>query len=218
MGNTTQARAASVTRPHHKEHITMAAAANTSSLRERITFDANTTQTVTLDGIGAEQAGRDGPEYRYFLRDHKIMWVPPEVHAEIERANGNTGSTFDITKKKHGRNPATWEVVEVVDEPPSAGYGQASPTRQANPQPAARPAPTPVKPAANANTSTRQQQLPQTTGEPWSASLYSCLCAAVNVAAEAEKFAQSIGRPLAFETPDIRAMAASLFIHANGGK
>jgi len=194
-------------------------AASSSTLRERITFDANTTVTVILDGIGTEQAGREGPEYRYFLQQHRIMWVPPEVHAQIERAGGNTGSTFEITKKKHGRYAATWEVVEVADEPPSAGYGEASPTRQANPQPAAaRPAPTPVKPAANGNTSTRQQQLPETSGEPFSASMYACLCAAIRVSAEAEKFAQQIGRPLAFETGDIRAMAASLFIHANGGR
>lgn len=53
--------------------------------------------------------------------------------------------------------------------------------------------------------------------QPYSASLYSALCAAIKVAQAAEQFGQQIGRSVAFETSDIRAMAATLFIHATGG-
>ena len=47
--------------------------------------------------------------------------------------------------------------------------------------------------------------------------MYTALCAAIRCAHAAEQFAQHIGRPLALESGDIRAMAATLFIHATGG-
>jgi len=56
--------------------------------------------------------------------------------------------------------------------------------------------------------------------QPYSTALYTCLCAAIRTAAEAERFAQSIGRPLAFETGDVRALAATLYIEMSkqGGR
>ena len=133
-------------------------------------------------------------EYRYMLAGHGIMWVPPAVHAAIQAAtNGRYPADFEITKRKGDQ----WETVHVVDEP-------ATP-----PQPAARPTPPPAPPAAHA---------PAATGEPYSASMYTALCAAIRTAAAAETFARQIGRAVAFETADIRAIAATLFIHAEGGR
>jgi hypothetical protein len=65
---------------------------------------------------------------------------------------------------------------------------------------------------------TQQQQLPHMPGEtPYQASMYSALCAAIRCAQAAERFAAETGRAIAFETGDIRAIAATLFIHATGG-
>jgi hypothetical protein len=52
---------------------------------------------------------------------------------------------------------------------------------------------------------------------PMSTTLYTSLCAAIRTAAAAEEFATSIGRRVAFETADIRAMAATLYIRATEG-
>ena len=82
------------------------------------------------------------------------------------------------------------------------------------PAPAAQP-PTPAPPKHT----TEPAAVP--TNSPYSTSLYTCLAAAVRVAADVEKFAASIGRPLSFTTPDIRAMGASLYIEhskQNGGR
>jgi hypothetical protein len=125
---------------------------------------------------------------------NKIMWVPTEVHEAIERANAGWPATFEITKHKNG-----WLTVHVAEEPA--------------PPPAARPAPRAAGPL-----NTAQQQIPHMPGEaPYSASMYTALCAAIRCAQEAEKFAREIGRAVAFETGDIRAIAATLFIHATGG-
>ena len=178
-------------------------------LRERVSYEPNLPQTVTLESAGVEQAGRDGtPEFRYMLEGGRIMWVAEEAHRAIQRATqaDPQSNCFTITKRKSGKNAATWEVIQHADEPPA----YTPPASQPSPA-AARPAPQPATPA---NTSTRQGGLPDATGEPYSTTLYSCLCAAIRDAAEAEKFAQQIGRPLGFDTGDIRAMAATLFIHA----
>jgi hypothetical protein len=175
-----------------------------TQLRERVSFRLDQTQTVTLDGPGIEQAGRSGPEYRYFVQGHAIMWVPAEVHQAIIGHGRSFPAQFEITKHKNG-----WETVHVEDEPGQAhGYGQASPVRPAQPQPAPR------GPLATA-----QEQLPAARGtmpseQPYSASMYTALCAAIRTASAAEKFAQEIGHPVAFDTSDIRTIAATLFIHA----
>ena len=181
------------------------AASAAAAVRDRVAFDANTTQTVTIESTGTAQASRDGtPEFRYRLAENKIMWVPPEVHEQIVRAlqTEAEAGTFSITKRKRGNQAATWEVVQHADEPKQ----QAEPPRCApRPAPAAALAPP------------RQAQLPAQ-GEPYSTTLYTCLCAAMRDAQAAEAFATQIGRPCAFETGDIRAMAATLFIHATGGR
>jgi hypothetical protein len=185
-----------------------AAAAGPRALRDRVTFDPNAPQTVTLESAGVEQPGRDGtPEFRYMLEGQRIMWVAEEAHRAIERAmqTDPQSNCFSITKRKSGRGAATWEVIQHADEP--AAY--TPPASQ--PRPAA--APPAAQPARAADLQTQQRQLPAQ-GEPYSTTLYSCLCAAIRDAQEAERFSQQIGRAVAFETGDIRAMAATLFIHA----
>ena len=172
---------------------------NGSTLRERLAFQWNLPQPITLEGPGYPQEGKNGEEYRYFLHHppHSIMWVPPEVHSQIQRHTGSNaeGAELVITRHKTGKNHATWTVERIEDEPIAA----TAPPPPAPRPPAARPEPTP--PAASS-----QARL------PYSESLYTALCASIRVAQEVEKFAQAIGRPLAFSTDDIRAMAATLYI------
>lgn len=197
------------------------ATAAAAPLRERITFRIGERQTVTLDGPGIAQQGRDGStEYRYMLQEHRIMWVPEDVHRAIIGHGLTFPATFEITKRK----AAPWEVVHLVDEPPAYAYRQApgcgsvnagSPARPAQPKPAA----TPAAPRASGPVATAQEQLPAARGtmpgeQPYSASMYTALCAAIRTASAAEKFSQEIGHPVAFDTSDIRTIAATLFIHA----
>jgi hypothetical protein len=178
-----------------------------SNLREKIAFTFNLPYEVTLEGQGVEQEGRNGPEYRYFLSGRRIMWVPPEAHALIQRATGGepTGESFEITRHKTGKDSATWEVVHLDDSAPEVAYAPPpAPAEQRKASPLAPPASPPPAPAEAAN-------------GPMSSTLYTALCAAIRTAAAAEKFAQSIGRQVAFETADIRAMAATLYIGATEG-
>lgn len=194
-------------------------------LRDRIQFEWNESQTVILEDSGVPQEGRNGPEFRYFLADHCIMWVPPEVHAQIQRHTQTYPFECVITRHKTGRNQATWTVERLEDEPPEAH-------QQPAPQPAARPRkqPAAARPAPAPDTAAQPQTAPPTlpsTQQPpaamprtaeYSNAMYTALCAAIRCAMEAEKFAQQIGRPLALESSDIRAIAATLYIHATGGK
>jgi hypothetical protein len=80
--------------------------------------------------------------------------------------------------------------------------------------PVTGPPPRPAAPRASGSLNTAQQQLPAMPGEiPYSASMYTALCAAIRAAAAAEQFSQQIGRPVAFDTSDLRTIAATLFIH-----
>ena len=178
----------------------------TNTLRDRVEFPWNTPILVTLQGAGFQQDGRNGTEYRYFLGDHRIMWVPAEVHHQILRHCGSapSGAELAITRHKTGRNTATW-TVERVEEEPLASHIESAP----EPPP---PAPAPD----NGYTAADQPAQTQPAKVPYSESLYTALCAAVRVAQEAEKFAQSIGRPLAFGTDDIRALAATIYISRKG--
>jgi hypothetical protein len=144
------------------------------------------------------------------------MWVPEAVHTTIQRAQAGDGAQFSVTKH---RAPTPWKVVHIETNAPPTGHGYSnapSPTPAAPPvqqQPAARPAPAPAP--ARALDAPAQRHI----GEPASDNgpMYGALCAAIRTAAAAEKFAASIGRSIAFETGDIRAIAATLFIHQNGG-
>jgi hypothetical protein len=185
-------------------------AATATTLRDRVTFRQNEKQSVTADGPGTAQQGNNGTEYRYMLDGHRIMWVPEDVHRAIEAAAqqtaGNGGSGWPIALEITKRKDAPWEVVHLVDEPrPALGYGKPSPTsaRPATAPPPAKPAPRPAPPTGDA--------------QPYNAGMYTALCAAIRTAAAAEEFARSIGRAIAFETADVRAIAATLFIQGTKG-
>jgi len=207
----------------------MASAAQ--QLRERIAFEMNVPVEIGLDRDGnpTETTARDGSaEYRYFLHGHKIAWLPDAVHQAIQRAQAGDSAWFALTKH---RAPKPWTVIHLDAQEPAA----AQPPQQ----PAARPAPAPAPAATQERTAQgwiareapaaaplaslprrpldapQQRQLDEPGGD--ASPMYGALCAAIRTAAAAERFAASIGRPLAFETQDIRAIAATLFIRETGG-
>jgi hypothetical protein len=193
-------------------------AATAQQLRERITFRQDQPVEIQLDGDGnpTEQDGRDGtPETRMFLQGHRIMWVPADVHARIQQAQAGPDAAYAITKH---RAPQPWTVIHLADEPAQAGW--TAPDQQPAPRPAqpARAA-TPLAAAPRPRqepTAGQPAQGALSTEQPYSTHMYACLCAAIKVAAQAETYAAQIGHPVAFETGDIRAMAATLFIQGAG--
>jgi hypothetical protein len=190
-------------------------AAPSSNLRERVSFELNRPLEVTVESPGVQQNARDGAkEYRYFLAGRRVMWVGEAVHDAIENA-GPLPLTFEITHRKSGRAAATWEVVHLVDEPDSSQAAPAARPRAASQPPAAsQPVPRELAPPFGGMPGGLPD--PREATDVGNTSLYTCMCAAIRVAAAAEKFSQQIGRPMAFETSDVRAMAAALFIHGKG--
>jgi hypothetical protein len=192
----------------------MAAAAQ--QLRDRIAFEPNVPVEVSLDRDGnpTETTARDGSrEYRYFLGNHQIMWVPEPVHQAIQRADAGEHAQFAITKH---RAPKPWTVIHLDAQEPAAPPPAAH-------RPAARQTTDDRAAAAIATAETERAltEARQSATAPANLGIgipmYTALCAAIRTAAAAETFAAQIGRPVAFETGDIRAMAATLFIHQTGG-
>lgn len=199
----------------------MAAAANSAPKRDRVSFRDNVAVIVTLESGPAEQPSRNGEvEYRYFLSQDRIMWLPYDAHQALEHIGATEGSSVRITR----HDDAQWSVEYVTRESPGAAALRNTTTAPASRPPVSAPRPHAVtqrrEPATAASIGApAQQQLPAMPGEePFSTSMYTCMCAAVRVAANVEAFAQQIGRPLAFETSDIRAMATTLFINQAGGR
>jgi hypothetical protein len=172
------------------------------SIREKITFDVNTPQVITLTQYtnGREIAGRDGQtDYLYWLTDNRSLFAPAELHQAIQAYAPKQGESFEITKRKRGNARATWEVVQLTDEEPPA---QEPPARA--PQPQARPAAAePAKPAASAPANTLTKS---------SLDLVSCFVSAIDALLEAQAYASKRGLNFRFDSGDIRATAISAYI------
>jgi hypothetical protein len=193
----------------------MAAAADTT-LRQRLSFDANVPQIVTVLAKGTEQANsRDGsPEWRYFLADHKIMWIPESAHLAMLNAHAPLPATFELTKVKRGKDAATWDVVHIADEPAAAAEEAKLVSQPAPPaapakgsqQPAAPAAPPAPRPAPTAATPT-----PAT--DP-NAAYFAAFRTALRCASLARKSGQP--EPLILTAADLLTIAAT--IYQDGGK
>lgn len=206
--------------------------------REKVEFPANIPTVVELDGIGTLQCSKSGDdEYRYFLRDNRIMWVPPAVHEQIAAAEGNTGDAFQITKHQaKARAPIQWEA-QLIEQRPGTGYS--------NQPPAAAPAPRPqrdLRAAAYARDAREASHHQPTSQAPHQAGAreYQPPQPAAQLAADAREYAtgpadrmaqalkdaidltrgaKQYAPELAWSTADVRAIAATLFIEgAKGGR
>ena len=194
-------------------------------MRTKVTFAPNIPTQVILDGPGELQPSKSGTdEYRYFLANDRIMWVPPEVHQQIERAQAQEGDMLTITRVKGaGKTASTWQVEHHAEEPAAAAV-RATSTAQAyrQPSPQQRAAARPASPPENGYTATDQPaqtrilaELPVTAADR----LAGALAAAIDAAAEASTYAQRRGLILAWNAGDIRALAATLYIeHRTGGR
>jgi hypothetical protein len=173
-----------------------------NELREKVTFAPNIPTQVQLEStLGQEQPSRNGTaEYRYFLRDHRIMWVPADVHRLIQATEPRNGDLVTITRSQaSAKAPASWTVEPGASREPL-------PTERSQP-PAPRPQPKP------------ERQAPQHEAEPTTADqLALCLQLAIDAAQEAKDYAEGQGFRLEWQTGDIRALATTLYIQACGGK
>jgi hypothetical protein len=182
--------------------------------RNKIMWGANQTHTVTIESAGTIQEGQYGPQMRYNLTENAIMWLDPAASDQIERATHGDPreTTWTISKRKAPNGRITWQCVQ-HEQPPNEPANHA-PAPQAKPKPAPRPAAAP----AEITPQPSQAAIPPTDGDPWSASMFQCLCAALRVAKSAEEYSVRIGRPLALDSDSVRAIAVTLFIHATGGR
>lgn len=197
--------------------------------REKVTFSPNIPTQVILDGPGELQPSKNGDqEYRYFLDGQKIMWVPPEVHTQIQRHGAREGDAITITRvKAAGRTASTWEVEHEAEEPAEAAI------RSAETAPASRtPLPAAIRHAEAARIAQRRPQPPQLPPPliaadaqelaitPLHAQLFGSLAAAIDAAHDAEAYAQAHGLLVRFTAEDVRALAITAYIQTtrSGGR
>lgn len=190
--------------------------------RQKVTFAANIPTQVVLDGAGELQPSNNGAEeYRYFLAANRIMWVPPEVHRQIEHQQAREGDCLTITKSKPGKAAAQWIVEQSADEPNYGYSGSPSPTRSTPPvrettdDRVARALASIPPPQQRPALAPPQAEAPLTTTDR----LAGALAAAIDAATEASIYAARKGLTLAWNAGDIRALAATLYIeHSKGGR
>ena len=167
-----------------------------SPQREKIDFEPNLAVEVTLEFDGGKPvAGRNGPQYLYWVDGGRSMFLDPAAHEQIQATGARAGDKLEITKTLRGRSIG-WEVVHVVDEPNT--YTAAPPA--ARPRPASSPAaaPAPTAPAREINAYTVQ--------------LVTAFHTAIDALIEAQRYAKTQGLDLPITADAIRSTAISVFI------
>jgi len=106
--------------------------------REKVSFSTNIPVLVQLEFDPPTEAreGRFGDQYMYFLAGNRIMFIEPELHAEIVKAGCGAGSELAICKRElrnAGRKHIQWEVVTQQEEPTHEAPAPRSSPRQASP-------------------------------------------------------------------------------------
>jgi hypothetical protein len=196
--------------------------------REKVQFAPNLPTIIELEGPGTLQQSANGAEeYRYFLQDERITWVPPAVHAQIVASGADhPGATFRVTKHQaKARAPITWEV-ERVSTARGNGYSSA-PAPQAPPVDhfertpgqgwTARTAPQ-QQPAQ-----AQQRQQPQPAAQlahdapEFPTTPADRMAAALRDAIDLIRGAAHYEPSIAWTSSDVRAIAATLFIGVERG-
>lgn len=188
--------------------------------RQKVTFPPNIPTQIQLASEGEPQENKAGEtEYRYFLSDHKIAWLPAEVHAAIQRAGAGEGDTIVVTKQKAGKAAPTWAVETYAEEPAAAALraAETAPASRA-PSPQQQRAAAPQQPAAPqpaAQLAADAPELPTTAADQ----LAAALLIAIDQATEAEAYARRKGLPVRWTSEDLRCMAITVYLeHARGGR
>ncbi len=212
--------------------------------REKVLFPTNIPVRIQLeDGDGILQTGAYGDQYRYWLTGHKIVWLEPGVHEQIQATTATPYDVYEITKsetRKGTKRNITWHVEQIEDgeqeppahvaeamrdaEPAAAVSLRMPPARAMDTAAAAAAAMAQIIAAVPALSAApapgpRLVSEPQTratlTGQHAAeARITECLLAGIRAAAAAELYAQSQELRIRWTSEDVRAFALSLFISA----
>ncbi len=149
-----------------------------------------------------EKPDRTGMRYLYLLTGGDGIYLPPLAHAEIQSLRPEPGEAF-LLGSKVGQGNALEYFTERCQP-------NAEPAPERKPPLSARGAVSiPIDPTIS---------IPPDLTTPESVRLFTQLVATIRAVKAAEVFAESIGRPVRFESADIRAMANSAFINEQQGR
>jgi len=186
-----------------------------SPQRTKIDWEPNIPVTVTLefDG-GKEVAGRQGPQYLYWVDGQRSMFLDPQPHDLIQQTGAKAGDTLEITKTLRGRK-VDWEVVHILEEPAPESDEHSRTTAQ----PMSRVAPQRARGTA-ATSQPAPRNMPASTPAPEiqqpitgaTLSLTSALCNAVDALLATRDYARSKGIEMPITADAIRAVAISVYI------
>ncbi len=99
-----------------------AAASSTRPSREVVEFPPNVPVTVALKyGQPRTVSSQWGERFMFTLADGRVMFLDPEVGAQIEALGLNVRENFTITRRwdEQKAGPPTWEVARVAGEQPN---------------------------------------------------------------------------------------------------
>ncbi len=175
------------------------------SMSEKVQFNTNIPVEVSLKyGDGKDVTGQYGDQVLYTLTDGRVMYVPPIVRKQIEELGIPKGEPFTITKaeKKNGtRRTIEWLV--------TTNRRKVSPSAVASKNNRERP-------GANRGSEIQNghgADVARPRGSPGAdrPSLLQAFTKAVDVAAEAERYAAAHGISLQFTSEDVREIGLSIF-------
>jgi hypothetical protein len=189
--------------------------------REKISFEPNAPQTLTIEWTPEARPGRYGQQFMYKFKGDKIWFADEEVHLLIEQALGRqpvAGDTLTIMKATV-RNPQTnrqqieWQISQergILGTPPATKTQSAAPPpsvwhpnqQQQRQQPQQRQAATPIG---------TQDDSPAIKRDPTS-QLAAALFCAFDALSMLSSYASEHGYPLNFNTGDVRALASTMII------
>ncbi len=186
--------------------------------RQKVTFDLNTPQLLTLEFDPPSQAreGKWGEQYMYWLAEEKTLWAEPLLHAKIKATRATAGDQILITKRKQktqsGGYTVAWEVQRVTAQ----DLARAQAALEAGHQ-LAQELPPPAPPKHQTKHAPRRlppsppldKRLPAEKFTPPPSRLADCLKEAIAACNAAQFNATS---------EDVRCLAITLFIQANGGR
>jgi len=182
---------------------------------DKVQFRTNVAAEVALKyGDGKDVAGQYGDQVLYTLTDGRVMYVPPIVRKQIQDFGIARGELFTITKteKKNGtRRTIEWIVStngRAADQP-----ARARPTVNNR---AARSGSDGVPGSTTGSRSSVAEEQRGAVASGGQQLLLQAFTAAVDVAAETERYAGAHGISLQFTSEDVRQIGLSIYARAAG--
>lgn len=157
---------------------------------------------------GKHVAGRFGEQVMFSLMDGNIMYVPLIVEKHIQALQIRRGQPVEICKHQED-GKTEWKVRRIEAKP------APSEPNPAQPKPAVR-AETNGKPQAAAELLEQTDSLDSAVESYAERNLEQALRISLMAAKKAEEYGASIGKPVQFDTADIRLMANTMLINGRG--